>query len=95
MDKTDSVSELFSDQNNQNAKQIQYDEAVVKSQIDMVGKRIEYEPTSGSSVVIVEVPRTYHYRYEMALDSHVHLLVYFSLRLVFQLQRNPAYPIHF
>ena len=47
MDKTDSVSELFSDQNNQNAKQIQYDEAVVKSQIDMVGKRIEYEPTSG------------------------------------------------
>ena len=54
MDKTDSVSELFSDQNNQNAKQIQYDEAVVKSQIDMVGKRIEYEPTSGSSVVIEE-----------------------------------------
>ena len=54
MDKTDSVSELFSDQNNQNAKQIQYDEAVVKSQIDMVGKRVEYEPTSGSSVVIEE-----------------------------------------
>ena len=54
MDKTDSVSELFSDQNNQNAKQIQYDETVVKSQIDMVGKRVEYEPTSGSSVVIEE-----------------------------------------
>lgn len=58
MDKTDSVSELFSDQNNQNAKQIQYDEAVVKSQIDMVGKRVEYEPTSGSSVVIEEKATT-------------------------------------